>query len=134
MFVGLLAGVMAARSGDLGMGIAMGGQAFAVDNQLRFSRAAEHETDRVGFQMLAATGYDPYGMSLFFECLDRSTMADNDVPAYVRPHPLTTERIADMEDRARAVPAPRQSTEYAFVRARVAGQLTRPIIERLRAV
>jgi beta-barrel assembly-enhancing protease len=119
MLAGLLAGVMA-RSGDLGMGIAMGGQAFAVDNQLRFSRAAEHEADRVGFQMLAAAGYDPYGMSSFFERLDRSTMGDNGVPAYVRTHPLTTERIADMEDRARRVPyrQPRQSAEYAFVRAR----------------
>jgi len=119
MLAGLLAGVMA-RSGDLGMGIAMGGQAFAVDNQLRFSRAAEHEADRVGFQMLAAAGYDPYAMTAFFERLDRASMADNGVPAYARTHPLTTERIADMEDRARRVPyrQPRQSAEYAFVRAR----------------
>nr|WP_244285533.1 M48 family metalloprotease [Caballeronia concitans] len=119
MLAGLLAGVMT-RSGDLGMGIAMGGQAFAVDNQLRFSRAAEHEADRVGFQMLAAAGYDPYAMTAFFARLDRASMADNGVPAYVRTHPLTTERIADMEDRARRVPyrQPRQSAEYAFVRAR----------------
>ncbi|VXB59513.1 Peptidase M48 Ste24p [Burkholderia sp. 8Y] len=119
MLAGLLAGVMA-RSGDLGMGIAMGGQAFAVDNQLRFSRAAEHEADRVGFQMLAAAGYDPYAMTAFFERLDRASMADNGVPPYARTHPLTTERIADMEDRARRVPyrQPRQSPEYAFVRAR----------------
>jgi beta-barrel assembly-enhancing protease len=119
MLAGLLAGVLA-HSGDLGMGIAMGGQAFAVDNQLRFSRAAEHEADRVGFQMLTAAGYDPYAMTAFFSRLDRSTMGDNGVPPYVRTHPLTTERIADMEDRARRVPyrQPRQSAEYAFVRAR----------------
>jgi beta-barrel assembly-enhancing protease len=119
MLAGLLAGLLA-HSGDLGMGIAMGGQAFAVDNQLRFSRAAEHEADRVGFQMLTAAGYDPYAMVAFFERLDRSTMGDNGVPPYVRTHPLTTERIADMEGRARRVPyrQPRQSAEYAFVRAR----------------
>ncbi|MDR5832997.1 M48 family metalloprotease [Caballeronia sp. LZ034LL] len=119
MLAGLLAGLLA-HSGDLGMGLAMGGQALAVDNQLRFSRAAEHEADRVGFQMLAAAGYDPYAMAAFFERLDRSTMADNGVPPYVRTHPLTTERIADMEGRARRVPyrQPRQSAEYAFVRAR----------------
>ncbi|MDR5830369.1 M48 family metalloprotease [Caballeronia sp. LP006] len=119
MLAGLLAGVMA-RSGDLGMGIAMGGQAFAVDNQLKFSRAAEHEADRVGFQMLAAAGYDPYAMTAFFARLDRLTMSDNGVPPYARTHPLTVERIADMEDRARRVPyrQPRQSPEYAFVRAR----------------
>ncbi|SOE80698.1 Peptidase family M48 [Caballeronia arationis] len=119
MLAGLLAG-LAAKSGDLGMGIAMGGQAFAVDNQLRFSRAAEHEADRVGFQMLSAAGYDPYAMTAFFDRLDRSTMGDNGVPPYARTHPLTGERIADMEDRARRVPyrQPRQSSEYAFVRAR----------------
>ncbi|BBU26713.1 hypothetical protein BTHE68_04470 [Burkholderia sp. THE68] len=119
MLAGLLAGLLA-HSGDLGMGLAMGGQAFAVDNQLRFSRAAEHEADRVGFQMLTAAGYDPYAMVAFFERLDRSTMADNGVPPYVRTHPLTTDRIADMEGRARRVPyrQPRQSAEYAFVRAR----------------
>lgn len=119
MLAGLLAG-LATRSGDLGMGIAMGGQAFAVDNQLRFSRAAEHEADRVGFQMLSAAGYDPYAMTAFFDRLDRSTMGDNGVPPYARTHPLTGERIADMEDRARRVPyrQPRQSAEYGFVRAR----------------
>ncbi|WP_250865496.1 M48 family metalloprotease [Caballeronia sp. INSB1] len=119
MVAGMLAGLLA-HSGDLGMGIAMGGQAFAVDNQLRFSRAAEHEADRVGFQMLAAAGYDPYAMVAFFERLDRASMADNGVPPYVRTHPLTTDRIADMEGRARRVPyrQPRQSAEYAFVRAR----------------
>jgi predicted Zn-dependent protease len=119
MLAGLLAGVLA-KSGDLGMGIAMGGQAFAVDNQLRFSRSAEHEADRVGFQMLSAAGYDPYAMTAFFDRLDRSTMGDNGVPPYARTHPLTGERIADMEDRARRVPyrQPRQSSEYAFVRAR----------------
>jgi len=119
MLFGVLAGVVA-HSGDLGMGIAMGGQAFALDNQLRFSRSAEHEADRVGFQMLSAAGYDPYAMVSFFARLDRTAMGDNGVPPYLRTHPLTGERMADMEDRARRVPyrQPRQEPEYGFVRAR----------------
>lgn len=119
MLLGVLAGVLA-HSGDLGSAIAIGGQAYAVDNQLRFSRAAEHEADRVGFQMLAGAGYDPYGMVSFFERLDRASMSDAGAPAYARTHPLTGERIADMSDRARRSPyrQPRQSSEYAFVRAR----------------
>jgi predicted Zn-dependent protease len=119
MLFGVLAGVVA-RSGDLGMGIAMGGQAFALDNQLRFSRSAEHEADRVGFQMLSAAGYDPYAMVSFFARLDRTAMGDNGLPPYLRTHPLTGERMADMEDRARRVPyrQPRQDPEYGFVRAR----------------
>jgi predicted Zn-dependent protease len=120
MLLGVLAGVVA-RSGDLGSAIAVGGQAYAVDNQLRFSRGAEREADRVGFQMLAGAGYDPYGMPGFFERLDRASMGDAGVPAYARTHPLTGERIADMEDRARRAPyrQPRQSPEYGFVRARL---------------
>ncbi|AUT67340.1 MULTISPECIES: M48 family metalloprotease [Paraburkholderia] len=119
MLLGVLAGVLA-HSGDLGSAIAIGGQAYAVDNQLRFSRAAEHEADRVGFQMLAGAGYDPYGMVSFFERLDRASMSDAGAPAYARTHPLTGERIADMSDRARRSPyrQPRQSSEYTFVRAR----------------
>ncbi|PXW24327.1 M48 family metalloprotease [Paraburkholderia caballeronis] len=120
MLLGVLAGVLA-RSGDLGSAIAIGGQAYAVDSQLRFSRAAEHEADRVGFQLLNGAGYDPYGMVAFFERLDRASMGDAGVPAYARTHPLTVERIADMEDRARRTSyrQPRQAPEYAFVRARV---------------
>ena len=120
MLLGVLAGILA-RSGDLGSAIALGGQAYAIDNQLRFSRGAEREADRVGFQLLAGAGFDPYGMPGFFERLERASMGDAGVPAYARTHPLTGERIADMDDRARRAPyrQPRQSAEYAFVRVRL---------------
>jgi predicted Zn-dependent protease len=116
---GVLAGVLA-HSGDLGSAIAIGGQAYAVDSQLRFSRSAEQEADRVGFLLLAGAGYDPYAMPTFFGRLDRAAMNDNGIPAYARTHPLTGERIADMEDRARRAPyrQPHQDPEYGFVRAR----------------
>ncbi|WP_233831961.1 M48 family metalloprotease [Paraburkholderia sp. ZP32-5] len=116
---GVLAGVLA-HSGDLGSAIAIGGQAYAVDSQLRFSRSAEQEADRVGFLLLAGAGYDPYAMPTFFGRLDRAAMNDNGMPAYARTHPLTGERIADMEDRARRAPyrQPHQDPEYGFVRAR----------------
>ncbi|WP_321858035.1 M48 family metalloprotease [Paraburkholderia tropica] len=120
VLLGILAGVLA-HSGDLGSAIALGGEAYAVDSQLRFSRAAEHEADRVGFQLLGGAGYDTWGMVAFFERLERASMSEAGVPAYARTHPLTGERIADMEDRARRAPyrQPRQAPEYGFVRARV---------------
>ncbi|GAB3627473.1 peptidase M48 [Pandoraea terrae] len=120
ILLGILAGV-GARSADLGLGIAMGGQGLAVDRQLRFSRDAEREADRVGFQLLQAAGFDTYGMPAFFERLQRAdSINEAGVPEYVRTHPLTTERIADMLNRARntGYRQPEQSHEYAFVRAR----------------
>lgn len=121
---GLLLGVLAgigARSSDLGMGIAMGGQGLAVDRQLRFSRDAEREADRVGFQLLQAAGFDTYAMPTFFERLQRAeAINEAGVPEYVMTHPLTTERIADMLNRSRdaGYRQPVQSPEYFFVRAR----------------
>jgi predicted Zn-dependent protease len=60
-------------------------------------------------------------MVTFFERLERASMGDAGVPAYARTHPLTVERIADMQDRARRASyrQPRQAPEYGFVRARV---------------
>ncbi|WP_353192991.1 M48 family metalloprotease [Pandoraea pnomenusa] len=120
LLLGLLAGI-GARSSDLGMGIAMGGQGLAVDRQLRFSRDAEREADRVGFQLLQAAGFDTYAMPTFFERLQRAdSINEAGVPEYVRTHPLTTDRIADMLNRSRnaGYRQPEQSPEYQFVRAR----------------
>ena len=117
----VLAGLAATKSGDAAAALAMGGQGAAVANQLSFSRGAEREADRVGFQIMTAAGFDPQGMPDFFQRLQRVTgISDNSVPTYVRTHPLTSERIADMQDRVRHVPAHKvQNTpEYEFARAR----------------
>ncbi len=120
LVLGALAGI-ATHSADLGQAIALGGQAYAIDNQLRFSRSAEQEADRVGFRLLNQAGYDAYAMPGFFKQMERASLSEGAVPAYVLTHPLTTERIADMTERARRAPyrQPRQNPEYAFVRARL---------------
>jgi predicted Zn-dependent protease len=98
-----------------------GGQAIAVNNQLAYSRDAEREADRVGFQILSGSGYDVHGAPDFFQRLQRATgIMDSGVPAYVRTHPLTTERIADMQDRVRSMPNRTVPTaiEFYFIKAR----------------
>ncbi|RCW10919.1 peptidase M48 [Ralstonia solanacearum] len=118
----LLAGLAATKSGDAAQALAVGGQAAAVSNQLAFSRGAEREADRVGFTLLTGAGYNPDGMPDFFRRLQRVTsIADTGiVPGYARTHPLTGERIADMEDRARGLPHPLQPhrPEFGFAKAR----------------
>ncbi len=117
----VLAGLAATRSPDAAAALVMGGQGAAVANQLSFSRGAEREADRVGFQILNAAGFDPQGMPDFFMRLQRVMgIAENSVPAYVRTHPLTSERIADMQDRVRHVAEHKvpNTPEYEFARAR----------------
>ena len=119
---GILLGALAAsRNPGAASGLMQGGQALAVNNQLSYSRDAEREADRIGFQILAASGYDVNGAPGFFQRLQKATgMMDSGVPAYVRTHPLTTDRIADMQDRARNIPNRNVSTavEFYFIKAR----------------
>ena len=119
---GIVLGALAAsRNPGAAAGLMQGGQAVAVNNQLSYSRDAEREADRIGFQILSGSGYDVNGAPDFFQRLQRATgIMDNGVPAYVRTHPLTTERIADMQDRARTVKQAKVPTaiEFYFIKAR----------------
>ena len=119
---GVLLGALAAASNPgAAAGLMQAGQAVAVNNQLSYSRDAEREADRIGFQILAASGYDVNGAPGFFQRLQKATgSADKGVPAYVRTHPLTTDRIADMLDRTRMAPQHHVSTsiEFYFIKAR----------------
>jgi predicted Zn-dependent protease len=98
----LLLAVLAARSNsDMSAAALMSGQGIALQRQLSFSRNAEREADRVGFQILSAAGFDTMGMVTFFGRLQNSTRLYTEAPAFLQNHPLTSERIADMQARAR---------------------------------
>jgi predicted Zn-dependent protease len=97
--------------------------AFQIQNMLDYTREHEREADRVGLTILERTGFDPRGMASFFERLLRANRLNEfkGAPSYLRTHPLTTERIAEMQDRlqsmaSRMVP---DSFEYRLARARI---------------
>ena len=117
----VLAAVAASRNPNAAQGLAVGGQALAIQNQLAYSRDAEREADRVGFQILQAGGFDVQGMPDFFQRMQRAnSIMESGVPGYVRSHPLTTDRIADMQDRVRGLARPKvqSSTEFYLLKAR----------------
>lgn len=100
----------------------MSAEASAVSAQLAFSRDFEREADRSGFDILNKAGYDVRGMSNFFERLQRSSRAyENNAPVYLRTHPLTGERISDMQNREQSVPYRQvpDSIDFQLVRARL---------------
>ena len=123
----ILAALAAKSSPGAAQGLAMGGQAYAIQDQLAYSRGAEREADRVGFQILQAGGFDVNGMATFFQKIQRaSSIMESGVPGYARTHPLTIERIAEMQDRARSVAARKIPPSLEFylmqVRAKVEQQ------------
>lgn len=112
----------ASGSGDAVQGAAMAGQAAAAQRQINFTRAHEHEADRIGIDVLAAAGFDPHAMASFFDKLARRYGARADrIPEMLQTHPVTTDRIAEARARAsqmREVSA-EDSLSYHLAKARV---------------
>ncbi len=97
-------------------------QAYSIQNQLNYSRDYEREADRLGYETLTTAGFDPRGMEGFFSRMQRANrFYDTSAPAYLRTHPLTTERIADMGARSESTPYQQiaDSLEFQLVRARL---------------
>ncbi|RJX30379.1 MAG: M48 family peptidase [Oxalobacter sp.] len=117
------AAALAARSSpDAAQALLAGGLGASAQRQLNFSREAEREADRIGFQILGSSGYDPSGMTVFFGRMQTATRAYSDAtPAYLRTHPMTTERIADIQARIREMRYRQRadSLDYHLIRARV---------------
>ncbi len=115
--------ILASRSNpQAGQAIMAASQAGAIQSQLNFTRRHEKEADRVGLNILVAAGFDPQGMSAFFERLQKaSRFYENGAPSYLRTHPITYERIADIQNRTqeityRQVP---DSINFQLVRAKL---------------
>lgn len=122
----LLVAILAARagSGDGAAAAVIGTQAAMAQNYLSFSRDAEREADRVGYNSLVRAGFDPKGMEQFFERLDfnnRVYEGAHAAPAYLRTHPMTVERMSEAQNRSRLSKkvSYRDSLDFFLVQARL---------------
>lgn len=115
--------ILASRaSSQAGTAVMAGSQALMVQSQLNFTRANEKEADRIGIAVLVRAGFNPAGMASFFGRLQRAgRFQGNGAPSYLRTHPLTYERIADIENRTQNLPYKQvpDSIEFQLVRAKL---------------
>lgn len=87
--------------GQAGQAAIAAGVASDVQRQINYTRANEYEADRIGLRLLVEAGYQPRGMSEFFDILlAESGVSADAVPEYLRTHPLETNRIAEAAARA----------------------------------
>lgn len=121
--VGLALAILAARSNaQLSQAAIAASQAAPLQSQLSYSRGYEREADRVGLQIVEKSHYDVHAVPSFFERLQRaSQIYGTGAPSYLQSHPLTYERIADMEGRVSEMPYHQVPDSLAFhlVRARL---------------
>lgn len=117
----LILAALASKAGpDAAVGVLLGGQGLAIQRQLNFSRDAEREADRVGFQIMNSAGYDTSGMVAFFKRLQSASRNYGEPPAWLSSHPLTSERIVDIQSRIRESPYRQRtdSVEFHIIKAR----------------
>ena len=128
--IAIAIGVLAARSNTaLTEGAIVSAQAGLIQSQLAYSRDFEREADRVGYQLLEKAGFDVRGMGDFFERLQKTTrLYENNAPVYFRSHPLTLERLSDMQNRAQNSPYRQipSSLDFHLTRARLRVQAALP--------
>ncbi|MCW5235859.1 peptidase M48 [Verminephrobacter eiseniae] len=134
----VLGALAASKNPDAAQALVVGGQALLLQNQLNFSRDMEREADRIGYGLMAPAGFAPQGFVGMFDKLQQANrLNDNGSWPYLRSHPLTTERIADMHARIPpgtaigATAAAPATLEHALVAAR-ARVLANPGVDSLR--
>ena len=122
----MILGALAARqNSDVASAVITGGQAASAQSQLNFSRDMEREADRIGYQIMQDAQFNVQGfVSMFDKLAVANRINDNGSYPYLRSHPLTSERIGDMQARLQlAVPTARQvgqnsALEHAIIAKR----------------
>ncbi|ABM56180.1 M48 family metalloprotease [Verminephrobacter eiseniae] len=134
----VLGALAASKNPDAAQALVVGGRALLLQNQLNFSRDMEREADRIGYGLMAPAGFAPQGFVGMFDKLQQANrLNDNGSWPYLRSHPLTTERSADMHARIPpgtaigATAAAPATLEHALVAAR-ARVLANPGVDSLR--
>jgi beta-barrel assembly-enhancing protease len=93
--VGML---LMARSGAGAQAAGVVGQAISATRQIAYSRQLEMEADTLGVRYMTSAGYDPAGSLGFLKTLDQErSLNPIDVPAYMLTHPVTQERVANVQ-------------------------------------
>ena len=106
----------ATTDGAAGAAALMATQAASLQQQINFTRANEKEADRVGIQTLADAGFDPFGMPIFFEKLQKnSKLYGTRPPEFLSTHPVTLNRISEATTRAESYPKAKQYDNMDFL-------------------
>ena len=119
----LAVAILAARSNPQASQAAVAGaQAGMMQRQLDFTRTNEQEADRIGLELLEKSGFDIHAMPNFFQRMQKATgLLEGNAPSYLRTHPLTSDRIADVDNRVDQLPYKlvADGLEFQLVRAKL---------------
>jgi len=125
---GILAGILMSKTdGDAATAAVTGAQALMASQALSYSRDQEREADRIGMQLMYASGFAPSAMSDFFDVMQRrqSSGLISVLPDFLFTHPLSQERMSEARLRAsqypqRAVSISQSQRQFETLKGRIA--------------
>lgn len=137
MVAAMILGALAvSKNPEAGKAVIMGGQALGIQQQLNFSRDMEREADRIGLGVMTQAGFQAQGFVTMFEKLQQAArLNDSGANPYLRTHPMSSERAADMQSRQQLEPSvPAVTTIDHAMAAGRARVLSNPGIDALRGL
>lgn len=126
----VLGGLVAVAGGrpDAGMAVMMGGQGSALGLYLSYRQVEESSADRTAVDIMNKTGYSLIGFKNTMRQIEQTERlnASREAGTYLNTHPVTKDRIRDMERfTANAKPA-RQDAAFEMIKAKLIGFLYTP--------
>jgi predicted Zn-dependent protease len=136
--LGMIAGIAAAAvtgQGAAAAVISQGANQLAIGNLLRFSQTQEYAADMAAVKFLEQSGESAQGIYDFMKVLgDQEALYTSNQDAYVRTHPLTRDRMDNLENALaktryrNAEIAPELEAAHQRMRAKLIGYLESPQI------
>jgi predicted Zn-dependent protease len=108
----------------LGTAIIAGGQQYAQEGLMRFSRGQEQAADQAAMTYLDRAGVSASGLADFFQILEnQNVLAVSRSSPYLQSHPLTRDRIVFVENHAAGRPEGPLPAGWAEAHARMVAKL-----------
>lgn len=114
--------VLGSQNNDIGQAALASAAAGSAQQQINFTRSNEKEADRMGIKLLIDAEFNPHGMADFFDTMDKqSRFYGDNIPEFLRSHPVNPARIADAKHRANQYKnrLDTTSTKYHLLRIRL---------------
>lgn len=118
---GLIAGILVGLGGasEVGSAISVGSLAAGQSMILAYTRERELEADYLGRRYLVQSGYSLYGLRAALQKIrDREWYGEEQVPTYLKTHPATRQRLANLENALSEMPDREPENTFAFQRTR----------------
>ena len=125
----ILGGILAVASGrpDAGIAIMIGSQGSAMGQFLTYRQTEESSADRIAVDVMKKLGYSMQGFTNVMQNLRRlERLNDESDAGYLRTHPMTQNRMRDLDRFTNNAPTVKHDLSFDRVKAKLIGFMEKP--------